>query len=279
LNRKNHICLKIIVGLICFLMLSPVFLIVISSFLSADDLLLLYGKANEYVISFKDKLNFQFTVSNFVSLFNEQQSFLRALSNSVIICLTIVLGNTCLSIFTAYVFSKINFRGRYTLFYILILIMLMPVVVKLVPNFIIFQKLRLTNQLAAVIIPGIFNPFGIFILRQYINYVPDEYIHSARLDGATYSSSLFHVVAPLSKSCILAVLVFNIIDSWGLIEQPLVFLNDEAKYPLSLYLFSIGENWIGAGFAASVLFMVPVLVVFFFGKTYLLKGIHISGLR
>lgn len=279
MSIKNHIYPKIAVCLVCILILSPIFLVIISSFLSADDLLLLYGKSNRYTIRFTDIMHFKFTAGNFLSLLSEQHHFIQALINSTIICLTIVTGNTCLSICTAYVFSKINFKGRDTFYYILILIMLMPVLVKLVPNFIILRKFGLTDRLTSVIIPGIFNPFGIFILRQYFNYVPDEYIHSARLDGATYGSSLFHVAAPLSKSGIIAVLIFNIIDSWGMIEQPLVFLNDEAKYPLSLFLFSIGESRIGAGFAASVLFMVPVLAVFFLGKSHMLKGMYISGLR
>jgi len=150
---------------------------------------------------------------------------------------------------------------------------------KLVPNFITIHKLGLNGTMSAVIIPGIFNPFGIFIMVQYMKYIPNEYINNARVDGATYSSSLFYIVLPMSKAGIFTVIIFNLIDSWNMIEQPLVFLNDMTKYPLSLYLFDVSNQDLGIGFAASVLFMLPVILISIISRANLIRGVHLSGIK
>lgn len=269
--RSNNILIKMILIIFSIFILLPILLIIVSSLLSESDIAGLYYRHQRF--------GFQFTFHHYVSIFNTQAGILKAFSNSIIVTLALVTGNTFISIIAAYVLSKIRFKGSETFFYILVLIMILPVMVKLVPNYIILNKLKLLGSLWSIILPGIFNPFGIFILKQYMSYIPDEYINCARLDGATFSSSLYYIVIPMAKSGILSVIVFDFIDSWNMVEQPLVFLTDETKYPISLFLLSISQSKVGEGFAASVLYMLPVLLIFFFGKSHFIRGIQLTGLK
>lgn len=111
-------------------------------------------------------------------------TFLKMFWNSVFMVVPIIVGQVIVASFAAYVFAKIQFRGRDKLFIVYLLTMLMPFQVTLVPNYIMADKLGILNSIASIILPGIFGAFGVFMLRQFMLHIPDAYIEAAKMDGA-----------------------------------------------------------------------------------------------
>ena len=206
-------------------------------------------------------------------------TFLKMFWNSVFMVVPIIAGQVIVASLAAYVFAKIQFRGRDKLFMVYLLTMLMPFQVTLVPNYIIADKLGMLNSIESIIFPGIFGAFGVFMLRQFMLHIPDAYIEAARVDGAGHVSIFFKIILPLIRPGIAALIVLLFADYWNMVEQPLIFLNDESKYPLSLYLSQINEGARGVGFSASILYMSPMILLFLYAQSYFIKGIQLSGVK
>lgn len=199
--------------------------------------------------------------------------------NSVGVVVPVVVGQTIVASMAAYAFAKIPFRGRTALFYLYIIVMMMPFQVTLVPNYIIANMMGILNKPLSIILPGVFSAFGVFLLRQYMVSIPDAYLESALVDGAGQFQIFFRIVLPMSKAglALLAILVF--IDNWNMVEQPLIFLSDRTKTMLSVFLAFINTSERGVAFAASSIYMAPMLLVFLYGENYLVEGIRLSGLK
>ncbi|PEA84405.1 carbohydrate ABC transporter permease [Bacillus pseudomycoides] len=206
-------------------------------------------------------------------------TFLKMFWNSVFMVVPIIVGQVIVASFAAYVFAKVQFRGRDKLFIVYLLTMLMPFQVTLVPNYIITDKLGILNSMASIILPGIFGAFGVFMLRQFMLHIPDAYIEAAKMDGAGHITIFFKIILPLVRPGIAALIVLLFADYWNMIEQPLIFLNDESKHPLSLYLSKINEGARGVGFSASILYMTPMVLLFLYAQSYFIKGIQLSGVK
>jgi len=109
--------------------------------------------------------------------------------------------------------------------------------------------------------------------------IPDEVIEASLVDGCSIFGVFRHIIIPNVKSGIAALSILTFIDTWNLVEQPLIFLNDTDKYPMSLYLSSIRSSELGISFAASIIFMIPVLLLFLYGEQYLIDGITHTAIR
>ncbi|MGH1143497.1 carbohydrate ABC transporter permease [Bacillus pseudomycoides] len=206
-------------------------------------------------------------------------TFLKMFWNSVFMVVPIIVGQVIVASFAAYVFAKIQFRGRDKLFIVYLLTMLMPFQVTLVPNYIMADKLGILNSIASIILPGIFGAFGVFMLRQFMLHIPDAYIEAAKMDGAGHITIFFKIILPLIRPGIAALIVLLFADYWNMIEQPLIFLNDESKHPLSLYLSKINKEARGVGFSTSILYMTPMILLFLYAQSYFIKGIQLSGVK
>lgn len=205
--------------------------------------------------------------------------FLRMFWNSVGMVVPIIAGQTLVASLAAYAFAKLRFRGRDKLFLLYLLTMLMPFQVTLVPNYLVANALGLMNTEAAIILPGIFGAFGVFMLRQFMAHIPGAYTEAAKIDGAGEWTVYRQIVLPLTKPGLAALAVLLFVDYWNMIEQPLLFLEDSFKQPLSLYLARIAEEERGVGFAASVLYMTPMLLLFFYAESYFIQGVQLSGIK
>ncbi|MEH6940090.1 carbohydrate ABC transporter permease [Bacillus sp. JJ664] len=229
-----------------------------------------------------DKFSFQQYKAFFdkkQSFIDKEQSNMRFYGNSVLMVFPIILGQLIVASLAAYVFGKLKFKGRGTLFLIYMVTMLMPFQVTLVPNYLIADKLGLLNSFGAIIFPGVFGAFGVFMLRQFVMTIPFSYIEAAKIDGASHFSIFMKIILPLIRPGLAALVVLLFADYWNMVEQPLIFLDDPSKFPLSLYLSQIIEETRGIGFAASILYMAPMLLIFGFTKKYLIKGIQLSGAK
>ncbi|PGS53864.1 carbohydrate ABC transporter permease [Bacillus sp. AFS041924] len=213
------------------------------------------------------------------SFIDKEQSNMKFYGNSVLMVFPIILGQLIVASLAAYVFGKLKFKGRDPLFLVYMVTMLMPFQVTLVPNYIIADKLGLLNSFGAIIFPGVFGAFGVFMLRQFVMTIPYSIVEAAKIDGAGHFKIFIKIILPLIRPGLAALVVLLFADYWNMVEQPLIFLDDPSKFPLSLYLSQIIEETRGISFAASILYMAPMLLIFVFTKKYLIKGIQLSGAK
>ncbi|KTE90409.1 sugar ABC transporter permease [Desulfitobacterium hafniense] len=219
------------------------------------------------------------TLKQYYSVLLKKTQFLFMFWNSVLLTFPIVIGQTLVATLAAYAFAKMKFRGRDMLFFLYIVVMLMPFQVTLVPNYIIAGRLGLLNNPLSIIFPGIFSTFGVFLLKQYMEQIPDSYLEAAKVDGANPFQIFLKIIVPMSRAGIAAMAILVFIDNWNMVEQPLIFLQDATRQPLSLYLAKIVDGEKGLAFAASTLYMMPMLLNFLYAERYLLEGIRLSGIK
>ena len=215
----------------------------------------------------------------YYKIFVESPRFLMMFWNSVWMVVPIIAGQTLVAAFAAYAFAKLQFRGRDKLFLLYVLTMLMPFQVTLVPNYIIADRLGLMNTSSAIILPGIFAAFGVFMLRQFTMNIPYAYIEAAKMDGAGHLRIFFTIIIPMIQPGVAALIVLLFVDYWNMVEQPLIFLDDSLKQPLSVYLSRINQDERGVAFAASLLYMTPMVLLFLYAESYFIEGIQLSGIK
>lgn len=219
------------------------------------------------------------TLSQYAAVLFKQPAFIVLLMNSLKITLPVVLGNTVVSLLCAYAFTIWQWKHKEKLFFIYIIVMLMPLQAVLVPNYIIADWLHIKTSYLAIILPGIFSPFGVFLLRQSMKGIPKEYFEAAKIDGASDWYIFLHIVLPQMKSGIAALSMLVFIEYWNLVEQVIVFIKDYFKEPLSVFLSRIADGQIGLIFAASCVFMFLPLWFLAIGQRNLEKGIELSGVK
>jgi multiple sugar transport system permease protein len=285
----KKIFLTVVLGILAIMFLFPLILTVTNSFMNESEINSNYSMVASTTISQSDDLKDKFanlklvpdmvTLEQYYTVLVKRLQFLIMFWNSVKIVLPIILGQIIVSAMAAYAFSKINFWGREKLFFIYIILMLMPFQVTLVPNYIVADRLGLVGNPLSIILPGIFTTFGVFLLRQFMVYIPNEYSEAARVDGAGHFQIFAKIILPMTKTGLAALAILVFIDNWNMVEQPLIFLQDVNKQPLSIFLSNINEGERGIAFAASTIYMAPMLLVFLYGENYLVEGIQLSGLK
>lgn len=189
-----------------------------------------------------------------------------------------VLGQFLVAAPAAWAFSRLRFRGRNLLFTVYIILMLMPFQVTMAPSYFVFSGLGLMDTVWAVILPGIFSTFPVFIMAKSFDAIPRELLEAAKLDGASQWQIYWHIAMPLGRPGILAALVLGFLESWNAVEQPMNFIKNQENWPLSLFLPNISLENLAFAMGASLIALAPAVVVFRFGQKYLELGIQSSGL-
>lgn len=219
------------------------------------------------------------TFIQYYHLLLRKPRFLLMFWNSVIIAAPVVIGQIAVSVPAAFGFAKLRFPFRDKLFFVYIIVMMLPYQVTLVPNYMVLDRLKLLGSFWGIIFPGIFTTFGVFLMRQFMRNIPDEYIEAAKIDGAGYLSIFAKVVVPQVKSGIASLSILVFIDNWNLVEQPLIFLKNEGMHPLSVFLTKVNEGNIEVAFACGVLFLLPAILLFLYCENYFIEGIQLSGIK
>ncbi|MEK5056946.1 sugar ABC transporter permease [Paenibacillus sp. FSL H7-0326] len=219
------------------------------------------------------------TLKPFAEVLIFKPTFLLLFWNSVRLTVPILIGQAVVGTLAAYAFAKLKFPGRDKLFFVYLLTMMMPYQVTLVPNYIVADKLGLLDTYGAIIWPGVFAAFGVFLMRQFTSAIPDAYLEAAKIDGAGHFRAFFHIVLPQVKPGMTALLLLAFADNWNMVEQPLLFLTEELRQPLSVYLARITAGEQGVAFASSALYMAPMVLLFLYGEERLVEGIQRSGVK
>jgi len=208
-----------------------------------------------------------------------QPAFLVLLTNSIKLTAPVLLGNLIISLLTAFGFTVCTWKFKEAIFAVYIVVMLMPLQAVLVPNYIIADMLGVKGSYLAIILPGIFSPFGVFLMRQSMKALPAAYFEAARIDGAGNWYIFRHIVAPQMKSAMAALLMLMFIEYWNLVEQAVIFISDYTKEPLSVFLSRIAEGRVGLVFAASCVYMFLPFWFLTVGQKNLERGIELSGVK
>ena len=274
--------------LLGFLFLFPLILTIAGSFMTEQAILVNYSsRISTFDLSrgitegFKKILLIPGPVSldQYAEVLINQPSFLVLLFNSLKITLPVSLGALGVAVLTAYGFTIWRWKHRERLFIVYIVVMLMPLQAVLVPNYIIAALLGIERSYLAIILPGIFSPFGVFLMRQSMKVIPQAYFEAAEIDGAGSWYILIYIVVTQIKSSVAALCMLMFIEYWNVVEQAVIFIDDFRKEPLSVYLSRLAEGRTGLIFAASCIYMFLPLWFLFSGQKDLEKGIELSGVK
>ncbi len=273
----------------CFavLFLMPIILTVTNSFMSSSEISANYGQVFATTdtggkVYISDKVNLKFipdivSFSQYATVLFKSPDYLLKFWNSVILVVPIVVFQLLVAAGASYGFTRYRGRIKELLFFVYIILMLMPYQVTLVPNYLVADWLHILDTNWAIWLPGIFSPFAVYLLTKYMRRIPLSMMEAAQIDGAGEWQVFRHICMPLCKGamCSIAILIF--IDYWNMVEQPLILLLDQEKHPLSVFLSKINSGEIGLAFAVATIYMVPPILVFLYGEDYLVEGITYQG--
>ena len=219
------------------------------------------------------------TLRAYISLLLDSPEFFTAFWNSVFQTAMVLAGQMLTALPAAWAFAVYRFPGKSVLWYLYMLLMVLPFQVTMVSGYLVLNAAGLMDTHWAVILPGIFGTLPVFILRKTFAAIPGEMLEAARVDGAGDFRLFLYVGIPLGKSGIFSIMILGFLEYWNAVEQPLTFLKTQSLKPLSLYLPQITASEASVSFAASVVMLLPALLLFFFGQEYLEQGIAASGIK
>jgi len=204
--------------------------------------------------------------------------------NTVVYVFWIVLGETLSCSFIAFGFSRLRSPLRNVFFMVMLATMMLPTEVTLIPTYIMFSKIGWTNSIKPLIVPGWFgSAYLIFMLRQFYMGIPKEYDEAAIIDGASYLGVWWLIILPMSKPALGAVAIMSFMYHWRNYQGPLIYLSDNKKFTLSLGLSMFRTPFGGTPWhwlmAASLVVILPCVIMFFIFQRYFIQGIVISGVK
>ena len=269
------------------LFLMPIVLTITNSFMSASEISANYGQVFATTdtggkVYIAEKVNLKFipdmvSFSQYITVLFKSPEYLLKFWNSVILVVPIVAFQLLVAAGASFGFTRYRGRMKEIIFFVYIILMLMPYQVTLVPNYLVSDWLNILDTNWAIWLPGIFSPFAVYLLTKYMRRIPASVMEAAQIDGAGEWQIFRKTCMPLCKGamCSIAILIF--IDYWNMVEQPLILLSDPEKHPLSVFLSKINAGEIGLAFAVATIYMVPPILVFLYGEDYLVEGITYQG--
>ena len=263
-------------AVLVLIILAPIYITFVHSFMGMREIMLDIGGilgGGDKMVSLPLLPTYP-TLRNYKELLLYAESFYRMFWNSFLQSVPTVLGQVLVAAPAAFVMAKYNFRGKRILFWIYLAVMLMPFQVLMVSEYLVLKNLSVINTHLAIILPGIFGTYPVFILMKVFLNIPDDVMEAARLDGANATVLLWKIGVPIGKGGIVSVAVLDFLECINSIEAPLVFIRDKSLLPLSLFFPAISSENVGEVFAASIIIMIPAVLVFFLGDEYLETGLQ-----
>ena len=215
------------------------------------------------------------TLKSLVQVLLDSPEFFTMFWNSVTITAGILLGQFAIAVPAAWGLAKLHLSRKLGDLYMVL--MLLPFQVLMYPEYLVLKSLGLLNTLWAVILPGVFSAYPVFLLTRFFAAIPEEILEAARLDGAGEWQIFRYIALPLGLPGLLSVGILSFLDAWNLIEQPMTFLKNRALWPLSLFLPETTLTDAGLGFAAALLMLIPALLLFGLCQDALEQGIVLPG--
>ena len=259
--------------LIAVSMLIPFFAMVYLSFVPENQI---------FLISNPD-FRPEFTLDNYKNVF-QNLPILKYFLNSLFVAVITTIGQVIIALFAGYAFARMKFRGSNALFFIILITMMIPPQVNIIPLFWLMSKLHLINTYHALILPGLFGGFGIFLMRQHFLIMSKELEDAAKIDGCNIFQTVVKISMPLAMPAIATLGIFTFVSSWNSFMWPLIATTTESMRTLPLGLAEFRGSfreiilW-GQLLACSVICAVPAILVFLIGKKYIISDILKGGVK
>jgi multiple sugar transport system permease protein len=227
----------------------------------------------------------EFNWNNFV-IGTAQIHFWRAFSNSLVIAILCTIGQIISSVLVGYGLGRLRFPGRKLWFSLFIGSLMLPGFIGLIPLFHLYSSLGWYDTWLPIIVPAFFgNATFSFLFIQFSSTIPISYDEAAKIDGANDLRVLWNVIVPMSLPIIITMVIFSFQGSWNQYLEPVIYLVDETKWPLAVAMASYASTWTTQWnyfMAADLLYMLPMLIIFFIGQKYFMQGlgsVNSAGLK
>jgi multiple sugar transport system permease protein len=224
-----------------------------------------------------------FTVENYKYVVSNVDIF-KYFFNSMIVAIVTTIGQVIISAMSGYAFARFNFKHKELLFFLIIVSMMIPPQVNIIPLFFLMKQFHWIDTYQALIIPGLFGGFGVFMMRQWFKSMPDDMEASAKIDGCNGFQVFYKIALPLAVPALATLAIFTFITTWNSFMWPLIVTNSDAMRTLPLGLanfkgsFREITDW-GALTAYSVVCCVPVIAIFLLGRKYFINDILSGGIK
>ena len=206
----------------------------------------------------------------------------RWLLNSLLIAGITTTSNVILCSMAGYGFAKMTFPGRRTLFWICLCTMMVPAQVTVIPLFLMVRGMGLIDTYAGIVLPSLATAFGIFLMKQFIQSMPDSMIEAARIDGSSEFMIFWRIIFPLSKPAVAVLAILTFTSSWNSFLWPLLVAVDDHLWTLPVGIASLNDNFFkdyGMTMAGAAVAAVPMIVLFLFLQRYFLKGLTVGAVK
>lgn len=222
------------------------------------------------------------TFEAYIQLFR-RMAFPVHLMNSIIVTISVTILVLLLSSLSAYAFAKLHFRGRDKIFVLLLVTMMVPAQVTTIPVFLLLKRLGFLNNYLGLILPAGASAFGIFLLRQYMQTIPNSLLDAARMDGCSEFRIYRSIILPLCKPAIATLAIFTFMGTWNDFFWPLIIMTRESMYTLPVALATLNAGQHATRYnllmAGSVVITAPIVLLFAFMQKYFIQGIALTGMR
>lgn len=211
-----------------------------------------------------------------------KSSFPSYYLNSVFVTAVVMVGSLALSTVAAYGFSRFRFRGKKIIFAVYMATLMVPVQVTLLPKYIYFGFLRINNTFWALILPGIFSAYNVYLMRQYFDAVPAELTEAAEIDGAGYFRVFWQICFPLVRAGFVTMLLFQFTWTWNDYINPLIYCNKESLLTLTVGLQRFQQSnstHYALVMAGCTLALAPLIILFLFTQKYYIESFATSGVK
>jgi multiple sugar transport system permease protein len=224
-----------------------------------------------------------FTLNSYNTIFNDPRVPLgRFYLNSIIVTFSIVIMVLFTSSLAGFVFAKYTFFGKNLWFTLILATMMIPFQVIMIPLYLVLVRFGITDSLLGLIVPGATSAFGIFLMRQFVDSIPTELIDAARIDGATEFGIYSQIILPQMGAALATLGIFQFMGTWNDYLWPLIVITTTEKRTLPVMLTWYNSQH-GARFdltmAASVLVILPIVVIYFFFQRWIVRGIALTGFK
>lgn len=202
--------------------------------------------------------------------------------NSVIVTGLTMIGSLTLSTLASYGFAKHNFRGKKIMFAVYLAVLMVPVQVTLLPKYIYFGQLKLNNTFWALILPGIYSAYNVFLMRQYFEAIPNELLEAAEIDGAGHFRRFWQICFPLARTGFVTMLLFQFSWTWNDYINPLIYCNKESLLTLTVGLQRFQQSQsthYALIMAGCTMALAPLLLIFLFTQKYYIESFASSGIK
>ena len=224
-----------------------------------------------------------FTLENYQTVLTDPNlPLLLFYRNSAIVAVANVITNLFTSSLFGYIFAKFTFRGKRVLFWYIMAQLMIPFQVTMIPGYLILARLGLINNLLGLIVPSAITAFGIFLMRQFAQTIPDELMDAARVDGATEWHIFFRIVLPQLRPALATLGLLTFLFNWNAYLWPLIVLSEQRVRTLPIILTwytTQHSNQLHLSMAAAILVMMPILIFFIIMQRWIVQGITLSGLK